>query len=143
MMNPNPKYPVNASAMEDSGVIQISRRLYIDVWQSIPDVAQRVNMQIMGRMMEFHDDKIMATSPVPQKIARFLLRTVDSQASIHGSRISLRLTRKDIAERVGTTVETAIRVLSKWSQDGWIQIEDHHIDILNRAALEEMLSQNE
>jgi CRP-like cAMP-binding protein len=91
--------------------------------------------------MEFQDDKVMTASPVPQKIARFLLRTVDSQAPIYGSRISLKLTRRDIAERVGTTVETVIRVLSKWSQQGWIRIEDQHIDILNREAFEDLLSE--
>lgn len=141
LMNQDPRYPVNATAMEDSGLIQIPRRIYIDVWQATPQIAQRVNVQIMGRLMEFQDDKVMTASPVPQKIARFLLRTVDSQAPIYGSRISLKLTRRDIAERVGTTVETVIRILSKWSQQGWIRIEDQHIDILNREAFEALLSE--
>jgi CRP-like cAMP-binding protein len=141
MTNPNPKYPVGAVAMEDSGLIQIPRRVYIDVWQAQPIVAQRVNMQIMVRMMEFHEDKALAASPVPQKIARFLVRTVDAQPSLYGNRVSLKLTRRDIAERVGTTVETVIRVMSKWSKDGWIHAEDQHIDILNRTALETLFSE--
>lgn len=139
--NPQPKYPVNATVMEDSGLLQIPRRVYVDVWQAIPQIAQRVNMQVMGRMLEFQEDKVMIASPVPQKIARFLLRTVDSQAPIYGNRIGLKLTRRDIAERVGTTVETVIRILSKWSQQGWIRIEDQHIDILNREAFEALLSE--
>jgi len=139
MIHAHPKYPVNATAMEDSGLFQIPRETYLESWNSQPQIARKMNLQIMSRVMEFHDDKVMTASPVPQKIAHFLLRTVDAQSPIYGNRIRIKLTRRNIAERVGTTVETVIRILSKWSQSGWIHIEDQHIDILNRQAFEELL----
>lgn len=141
MISPEPRYPTAAAAMEDSGLIQIPRRIYLDNWHSHPTINHRVGLQVVERMLEFHDDKAMSTSPVAQKIARFLIRTLQSQPPLHGNRVNLRLSRRDIAERVGTTVETVIRTMSKWSKDGLIHIEDQHIDILNRTALETISSE--
>lgn len=139
MMSPRPRFPLTANAVEDSGLIQIPRQHYVDVWQSLPDVARAVNLSIMGRVMEFQDDKAMAVTPVPQRIARFLIRTLDQQPPQFGNRLNIKLARKDIAERVGTTVETVIRVLSQWTQKGWIETEEQRITILDRKALEALV----
>lgn len=140
MMNPKPFFPLTATSMESSALLQIPRQIYVDVWQSKPEIARSINLNIMGRMMEFQDDKTMSTSPVPEKIARFLLRSLESQPTLYGNTLNLKLSRKDIADRVGTTVETVIRVLSQWTQKGWIATEEHRIVILDRAALEALLN---
>lgn len=140
MMNPRPLFPLTSTAMESSGVLQIPRQVYVDVWQGRPEIARSINLNIMGRMMEFQDDKTMSSSPVPEKIARFLLRSLDGQPNIFGNTLNLKLSRKDIADRVGTTVETVIRVLSQWTQKGWITTEDQRIVVMDRAALEALLN---
>lgn len=139
MMNPSPRFPLTAIAVEDSGLLQIPRGRYVEIWQSDPTVARAVNLSIMGRVMEFQDDKVMAVTPVPQRIAKFLLRTLDQQPPQFGNRLNLRLARKDIAERVGTSVETVIRVLSQWTHSGWIETEEQRITVLDRAKLEAMI----
>lgn len=143
MMNTHPRYPLTAVAVEDSGLIEIPRSLYTEIWQSKPSVARAVNLNMMGRMMEFQQDKAMASAPVAQKIASVLLRLLDQQPEKNGNTISVRLTRKDIAERVGTTVETVIRVLSSWSQKGWISTTDQRITIEDRKAIETLLKEGE
>jgi CRP-like cAMP-binding protein len=87
-------------------------------------------------MAEFHHDKILVGAPVAERIAAFLLRTLDTQQPGFGSTIGFRLSRRDIAERIGATVETVIRVLSSWSQNGWISTDGQRITIHNRSALE-------
>jgi CRP/FNR family transcriptional regulator len=130
-------YPLSAVAMEDSGLLMIPRKVYVENWMPKPHVARAIQVNIMSRMMEFHSDKVVATASVPHKVANFLLRTLDAQPSGYGSTINIRLTRRDIAARVGTTVETVIRILSAWTQRGWISTEDQRITIHDRAALEE------
>ncbi|MBU1880043.1 MAG: helix-turn-helix domain-containing protein, partial [Chloroflexi bacterium] len=41
--------------------------------------------------------------------------------------LDLPLTRQDIAEMTGTTVETVIRVMSKWRRDNMVDTIDNHI----------------
>lgn len=139
MMQPKPLYPLSASAIEDSGLIQIPREFYVRVWQNIPDLARAVNLTVMNRMMDLQQDKTLAQSPVAIRIANFLLRSLDHQTETFGNTISFKLTRKNVAESVATSAETVIRVLSQWTQNGWVSTEGQRISILNRSALENLL----
>jgi len=49
------------------------------------------------------------------------------------------LTRLDIAEMTGTTVETTIRVMSKWKKQGIINTERGYIEIIKRRELEKLV----
>jgi CRP-like cAMP-binding protein len=133
-------YPFTAVAVEDSGLLRIPRDVYVENWMSKLPIARAMGDITFRRMLDLGVDKALTTSPVPKKIASFLLRTLDKQPKEHGDTISMRLTRRDIAECLGTTVETVIRVLSAWTQNGWIETGDKRISIRNRAALEALIS---
>jgi CRP-like cAMP-binding protein len=143
MTNAAPQYPLTAVAIEDSGLIQIPRAKYLETWQQIPDLTRQVNVNVMGRLMEFQQDKALSAAPVAYRIANFLLRTLDAQPKHFGDTINLPLTRRDIAERVGTSVETVIRIMSGWSQKGWVVTEDQRITIVDRVALESAMKSDE
>ena len=51
------------------------------------------------------------------------------------------LTRQDIAEMVGTTVETAIRTMSRFTKDGIIRTADGKIVIIDGRALREIVDE--
>jgi CRP/FNR family transcriptional regulator len=52
-----------------------------------------------------------------------------------GTTIGLRLSREEMAEMVGTTQETAIRFLSEFKKEGWIQVKDREVTILKPKSL--------
>ena len=58
-----------------------------------------------------------------------LLILCDSFGEEHakGTLLNIPLTRQDIAEIAGTTVESTIRVMSKWQKAGWIATRSQHI----------------
>ncbi|MFP3254380.1 MAG: helix-turn-helix domain-containing protein, partial [Hydrogenobaculum sp.] len=58
-----------------------------------------------------------------------------------GGKISIEIpiTRQDIAEMTGTTVETAIRIMSKWKKEGIIHTERGYIEILKKRELERLM----
>ncbi|GIL16495.1 MAG: hypothetical protein BroJett040_02460 [Oligoflexia bacterium] len=141
MSNNPPIYPLTAVTQEDSGLIKIPRREYTEIWQNKPQLMRAVNQSLMSRMVDFQTDKALFLSSVPQKVASFLIRTLDHQPHSYGQTINLRLTRKDIADRVGTSGETVIRILSEWTQKGWITTTDQHISILDRQAVENILTE--
>jgi len=52
-----------------------------------------------------------------------------------GIRLKIHLSRQDLADMAGTTIETAIRVLTKFTKDRLLTKEGKFIIILDRAAL--------
>ena len=81
--------------------------------------------------------KSMAVERVERRIARILLKlaATTGSSSEEGIVIELSLTRQDIAEMVGTTVETAIRTMSKFRKKGLVQTKRGRVVILDPHQL--------
>lgn len=64
----------------------------------------------------------LATSPVESRLAAALLRMADKFGEAHGGEILIRrtFTRQNLADLAGTTVETTIRIMGRWTSDRWI-----------------------
>lgn len=133
-----PKYPASAIASEDSALLRFDRNFFLNVLMKIESVKTTVNHQIGERFLEFQNDRCMEKARIPQKIADFLLRMWRRQRGVGGAQILIPITRKDIAQRVGTHTETVIRVLSSWTKNGWIDTRDKHIELVAIAEIEKI-----
>ena len=95
------------------------------------------------RVREFHDTlKNIALERVESRIAALLLKLAEKTGEKTGQgeiEISMRLTKQDIAEMVGTTVETSIRVMSRFRKSGLIKDAKGNIVIRDLAALERIV----
>lgn len=56
-----------------------------------------------------------------------------------GTLIDVPLTRQDIAEMAGTTVESTIRVVSKWQKSRLVATNSRFLTILDASAIEELV----
>ncbi len=116
-------YSQTAQAMEESAVISIARTDYLDLLARYPTLALSV-INEMGRRLRVANDLVqsLAVDRVERRIARTLLRLslYNSVETEDGVMIQMRLTRQDLADMTGTTVETAIRVMSRFRKNGWI-----------------------
>jgi CRP/FNR family transcriptional regulator len=56
----------------------------------------------------------IALEPVEQRLARVLLTLADKIGQRSGTVTEVNVTREEFADMVGTTVETTIRITSKW-----------------------------
>ncbi|MCL5063404.1 MAG: Crp/Fnr family transcriptional regulator [Nitrospiraceae bacterium] len=131
-------YPANAVAMEDSNVIKISRYNLLKVIDRFPNVMYDITSNLGDRIREFHDTlKNIALERVESRIAALLLKLADKAGEKKDKTIliNIRLTKQDIAEMVGTTVETAIRVMSKFKKSGFIDDKDGKVLIKDLDAL--------
>ncbi|HEY1079635.1 MAG TPA: Crp/Fnr family transcriptional regulator [Bdellovibrio sp.] len=124
-----PKYPASAVANEDAALLRFDRNFFLHTLMKIEGVKTTVTHQMGERFLEFQNDRCMEKARIPQKIANFLLRMCRRQKNNNGQ-IQIPITRKDIAQRIGTHTETVIRVLSHWTKNGWIRTEDKHIELL-------------
>lgn len=119
-------YSQTAQAMEDVALVSITRTDYLDLLQRYPPLALAV-INELGRRLRVANDLVqsLAVDRVDRRIARALLRLAlyNGLKTDEGLMIQMRLTRQDLADMTGTTVETAIRVMSRFRKQGWITIQ--------------------
>ena len=84
----------------------------------------------------------MSSGKVEQRIAAILFILAESYGTRDASslRLEVPLTRQDISEMAGTTVESTIRTMSRWQKEGLIVTDRQYVTISDEAALTEILS---
>jgi CRP/FNR family transcriptional regulator len=136
-------YPANAVAMEDSDILKISRHNLLKIIDRFPNIMYEITSNLGDRIREFHDTlKNIALERVESRIAALLLKLSDKagQKTDGSIMIDMRLTKQDIAEMVGTTVETTIRVMSKFKKSGFIADKDGKIVVKKPDELKAIVS---
>ncbi len=130
-------YPLNAVALEGSQVFKVPKDVFAASFLSHPKLGSALMSQVTERMKQAHDDRIAVFDSTEKRVACFLIDLLDRVCKFYGptTRLTVPLTRQDIADRVGATVETVIRVLSVWSKKSLISTEGKHIEIPQKSAL--------
>lgn len=131
-------YPATAQAMEPTVVAAIHQDDYLRLLKQHPALALRVIEELGRRLREAQETiKSMAVERVERRIARILLKLAATTGSPNedGIIIELPLTRQDIAEMAGTTVETTIRTISRFRKKGLVQTKRGRVIILEPHEL--------
>ena len=131
-------YPANAIAMEDTKLLKISRSNLMRVLDRFPNLMYCMAQQVGDRMKESHETlKNIALERVEARIASLLLKLADKTGTkgADGVVIDMKLTKQDIAEMVGTTVETSIRTMSKLKKMSILAEKEGKIVIKNLEKL--------
>ncbi len=131
-------YPANAVAMENSEVLRISRRNLMRLVDRFPNLMYCIALQLGDRMKSSYDSlKNIALERVEARIAALLLKLSNKVGveTAKGVLIDMRLTKQDVADMVGTTVETSIRTFSKFKKEGFLTDADGKIIIKDREGL--------
>jgi len=134
-------YPATAQAMEPTVVASIHQDDYLRLLKQYPALTLRVIEEQGRRLREAQDMiKSMAVERVERRIARILLKLAATTGSPNenGIIIELPLTRQDIAEMAGTTVETAIRTMSRFRKKGLVRTKRGRVTILEPHKLVEI-----
>lgn len=137
-------YPANAVAMEDSEVLKISRRNLMRLVDRFPNLMYCIALQLGDRMKSSYDSlKNIALERVEARIAALLLKLANKVGveTREGTMIDMRLTKQDVADMVGTTVETSIRTFSKFKKEGMVaDSEDGKFIIKDKEGLQALSS---
>ena len=131
-------YPANAVAMEDSEVFKISRKNLMRLVDRFPNLMYCIALQLGDRMKSSYDSlKNIALERVEARIAALLLKLAGKVGleTKEGLLIDMRLTKQDVADMVGTTVETSIRTFSKFKKEGLVADSNGKIVIKDREGL--------
>jgi CRP-like cAMP-binding protein len=123
------RYTESAQSLGSGEVWRVPRRAIAAMLEDDPGLARALLAIVAGRLQHAHDRLCsFASDSVTARMARALLESDD------GSRIET--TRRILGESAGTTVETAIRVLRRFEQRGWLEGGVGWVRVLDRAALE-------
>ncbi len=136
------RHPASAISMEPGVLLCLGRAEYQALLKRFPPMAFQIIDLLRHRLAEAHQViRGLAAERVETRMARLLFKLADKTGlpAEGGTRLGLHLTRQDVADMVGCTLETAIRVLSRWQKDGLIKTEEGVITILNRAELGRLL----
>jgi CRP-like cAMP-binding protein len=126
----------NVIAEEESVLGSLSAQKFLELARTSPEFAlvilhrlARLNRRLTSRLFEYH------TYDVRGRIYLELLRL-----SENGAGESITITDRDMASRVGTTRENVSRIHGSLRDAGLIRRDKSRLTILDRAGLEDLLS---
>jgi len=131
-------YPASAITMQPTTVLRLPRRDWLDLIEHDPVFARgmmaelsRLNMSLTRKFAGMHGTR------VSERVAALFLTLAERMGrdTPAGIEIPIELTRQEIASMVGTTIESAIRVMSRWNQEGVLLTQDGHFVIPDRDRL--------
>jgi CRP-like cAMP-binding protein len=114
-------YPASAVCLENVTLLVIPRRDFFELLDRNPGFARaiiREQTKLVVALMRKVEE--MRGQRVDTRIAQLFLTLAErmGKETPDGVEIALTLTRQEVADLVGTTVESAIRVLSRWGREG-------------------------
>lgn len=132
-------YPASAVAAEPSVVWRMPAELARSLCQRHPTLRSAILDQVTARLRSAHDRlRSMALERVEQRLARMLLTLADKIGQRQTHTVLLSVTRQELADMIGTTVETTIRITSKWQQARLVSSSRHKIGLIDLPGLQKI-----
>jgi CRP-like cAMP-binding protein len=131
-------YLFTAEAMADTTVVRYARRKVEALVSQEPRVGRRL-LSIACHGLSSAQQKLvlLGRKTAEERIASFLLDLAERIGE--AGRVSLPMSRTDIGDHLGLTMETVSRGLSHLKSEGIIALESsHQVVIRNREALEDL-----
>jgi CRP/FNR family transcriptional regulator len=132
-------YPASAVVMAEAACLRIERAAFFALLEEHPTLVRGVLSGLNLRLVELtrRITELMG-GRVENRLARLLVRLGREfgQPAKGGLFVPMSLTRQELADMTGTTVETCIRVMSRWSKDNLVLTEEGGFRIVNLTALE-------
>src|SRR3990170_1679073 len=112
-------YPAAAQATEPSVIVKIPQEPLVALAERYPAIIKEMALMVGRRLRDAHDSvKSLAVDPVEARLAATLLRLAREGRKVkQGVELPFHLTRQSLADMAGTTVETTIRVVSRWLKE--------------------------
>jgi CRP-like cAMP-binding protein len=132
----NRPYPATAVAAEDSVVWRLPANVARQLCQKHPTLRAAILEQVTSRLRAAHERlRSLALERVEQRLARAVLSLAEKIGTSAQGGTALNVTRQELADMAGTTVETTIRVTSRWQRGGVVSSARHQIVITDMAHL--------
>lgn len=126
--------PLAARAVCHVWYLKMPKREVGPIYERNPSLRDHLVRRTTVRLRHAHEMLArLSTGTVESRVAAVLMLLAESYGrdDDKGLLIDVPLTRQDIAEMAGTTVESTIRVMSKWQKAGLVATNSKHVTILD------------
>ena len=123
------EYPCHTVAETDLTVVSFPMREFLDLMGRFPEMAKAVVMELSKRLRQSKDMHTFDQESVEKRILHVLANLVSEFGN------TIPLTRREIAEMTGTTVETCIRTFSALEKEGLVSGARGKITVRNSQEL--------
>ncbi|MBF0327998.1 MAG: Crp/Fnr family transcriptional regulator [Nitrospirae bacterium] len=133
-------YPANAVAVEDCEILKMPKSAFLKTLEKHPDMTVKMLGNLIERVKASHENmKNIALEKVDSRIAYTLVKIADKHGikKKEGILLDTKVTKQELADMVGTTVETTIRIMSKFKKSGYIDDTDGKILIKKMDVLKD------
>ena len=131
------KYSTSATALEEATVCFIPRITFFSLIGKNPHLSLEI-MKLLALDLKKAEHTItdMSQKPIRERMAVALLFLKETYGyEKDTSTINVSLSREEIANMVGTSRESATRLLSEFKEDGILELDNKKIKILNQDKL--------
>jgi CRP/FNR family transcriptional regulator len=132
-------YPATAVALEPTTCFLIPRQAFFTLLETHPTLVRGLLVGLTHRLVELTTRLTeLSGGRIESRLARFFLKLAHDmgQQRPDGVFIPLVLSRQEIADMIGTTIETSIRIMSRWGKQDVVRTDKDGFVIVDRAALD-------
>ena len=134
-------YPATAIALEPTSCLLVRRAPFFALLESHPTLVRGFLLGLTQRIVELtRRIPEVAGGRVETRFAHLFLKLADKmgRSEPEGTFIPMALSRQDLADLTGTTIETCIRIMSRWGKEGLVRTDKDGFVLLDRPALEKL-----
>jgi CRP/FNR family transcriptional regulator len=132
-------FPASAMALEDTTCVLIPRASFFTLLEQHPSLVRGLMLGLTVRLVELTNRLAeLSGGRIEPRFARLFVKLAGEmgRAERGGTFIPLALSRQELADMTGTTIETCIRIMSRWGKQEIVRTDKDGFVILDRKALD-------
>jgi CRP/FNR family transcriptional regulator len=132
------KHHCNAIALEDSEVCDIPFHRLEELFGQVPALLHHFHRIMSQEIMREQNVMILlGNMRAEQRFAAFLVNLSSRYAArgYSATTFQLRMSREDIGNYLGLTIESISRLLSRFKKHEWLKVDKREVELLNPAKL--------
>jgi CRP-like cAMP-binding protein len=133
-------FPASALALEPTQCVRIEQAAFFRLLEQDPVIVRGLLSGLTIRLAELTRRLAELTGArVDARFARLFLKLCDQigRPERGGMFVPMPLSRQELADLTGTTIETTIRIMSRWQKDDVLHTEKDGFVVIDRNALDE------
>jgi len=132
-------FPASAVALEDTTCLLIERGAFFTLLEQYPSLVRGLLLGLTQRLIELTNRLTELTGGrIEPRFARLFIKLAGEMGrqADGGLFIPTPLSRQELADLTGTTIETAIRIMSRWGRQGIVRTDKDGFLLQDRPALD-------
>jgi CRP/FNR family transcriptional regulator len=132
-------FPASAVALEDTTCLVIARPEFFKLLEQHPTLVRGLLLGLTHRLVELTNRLAeLSGGTIERRFARLFLKLASEMGRQErgGTFVPLSLSRQELADMTGTTIETCIRIMSRWGKQDIVRTEKDGFVVLNPDALD-------